>query len=287
MKKLMKTLAMTLALCLLAIPLAACGQTPGGANRLEDIKARGYLEVATEPYFVPMEFIDPSKEGDEKYVGADIELAKLIAERLGVELRVKPLEFAAVQAGVADGKYDMAISALAYTDLRAESMGLSKGYYYSEDNEGHGLVVRTEDLDKIKGIADLEGLTVVCQSGSLQEQLVQKQVEASVSLKESKRVSSTNDGLLSTQEGKSDVCVASVPMARLYIEANKDCGLAVVEGFKFELDPIYDSTVIGVPLGEDELLEFLNELIDEVLESGVYEQWYNEYSEYARNLGIE
>ena len=84
-------------------------QTPAGtqapgANRLEQIQARGYIEVATEPYFAPCEFIDPAKEGDEKYVGADIELAKLIAETLGVECRIVPLEFTAVLSSVTEGK---------------------------------------------------------------------------------------------------------------------------------------------------------------------------------------
>ncbi len=45
-------------------------EAAGSGNRLEEIKARGYLEVATEPYFAPNEFIDPSKEGDDRYVGA-------------------------------------------------------------------------------------------------------------------------------------------------------------------------------------------------------------------------
>ena len=65
-------------------------------GRLADILERGYIEVATEPYFAPNEFIDPSKQGDGKYVGADIELARYIAEKLGVECRIVPLDFESV-----------------------------------------------------------------------------------------------------------------------------------------------------------------------------------------------
>ena len=77
--------ALCLALCL-ALPLAGCSgkEESSAANRLEAIKERGYIEVVTEPYFAPMEFIDPTKEGDEIYVGADIELAHHIADELGV-----------------------------------------------------------------------------------------------------------------------------------------------------------------------------------------------------------
>ena len=119
--------ALCLALCL-ALPLAGCSgkEESSAANRLEAIKERGYLEVVTEPYFAPMEFIDPTKEGDEKYVGADIELAHHIADELGVECHIIPLDFTSVLSGVTTGKYDMAISALAYTPERAEAMELAK-----------------------------------------------------------------------------------------------------------------------------------------------------------------
>ena len=129
----------------------AAGETAGaetsGGNRLEEIRERGYLTVAMEPYFAPNEFIDPSKSGDERYVGADIELAHYIADHLGVECRIVPLDFTAVLSSVSEGKYDMAISALAYTPARAQAMELSDGYYYDEETVWYGLLVREEDLD--------------------------------------------------------------------------------------------------------------------------------------------
>ena len=66
---------------------AASEETTGsnGGSRLNDILARGYIEVAMEPYFAPNEFIDPSRQGEEQYVGADVELARYIADKLGVE----------------------------------------------------------------------------------------------------------------------------------------------------------------------------------------------------------
>ena len=72
-------------------------------DRLEQIKEKGYIEFCTEPYWAPNEFIDPNKTGDEQYVGSDIELAKLIAEKLGVALKINPLDFSAVLAGTATG----------------------------------------------------------------------------------------------------------------------------------------------------------------------------------------
>lgn len=254
-----------------------------GKNRLEQIKERGYLEVATEPYFAPNEFIDPSKQGDEKYVGSDIELAHYIADALGVECRIVPLDFTAVLSSVTEGKYDMAISALAYTPARAEAMELSKGYYYDEETVWYGLLVRDEDTDEIQTADDLADKTVVVQSGSLQEVFLQEQVP---SYKEAKRVSATTDGFLMVQEGKADACITAAATAELYLEANPDCGMTMIQDFRFVVDESTQGTRIGMKKGETELLDEVNRIIDQMTEEGLYKQWYEEYSQYAASLGI-
>ena len=106
--------AAVLAMILAAGAIGCGGQTDSAKSRLDEILERGYITVATEPYFAPNEFIDPSKEGDDRYVGSDIELAKYIAQQLGVECRIVPLDFSTVLSSVTEGKYDIAISALGY-----------------------------------------------------------------------------------------------------------------------------------------------------------------------------
>ena len=124
---------------------AGSGISDAATGRLAEIKKRGVLTVATEPYWVPCEFIDPSLSGDAQYVGSDIELAKYIAKKMNVALEIVPLEFTAVLSSIPEGKYDLAISALAYTPERAEAMELSKGYYFTDDDEGYGILT-TEEL---------------------------------------------------------------------------------------------------------------------------------------------
>jgi polar amino acid transport system substrate-binding protein len=252
-------------------------------NRLNAIKERGYLEVVMEPYFAPYEFIDPSKEGQEQYVGGDVEFAKYIADKFGVELRIVPLEFGAVLSSITEGKYDLAISALAYTPSRAEAMNMSKGYYFSKDNPGYGLLIRKEDAAEIKGPEDIKDKVIVAQSGSLQEMFVNDQVP---SYKEFKRVSATTDGFLMVEENKADVCSVSIAMAQLYVDANPNAGLMVVENFEFEIDESVDGTRIGIPFGEDELTEEINKIVDEVVSTGIFEEWYMKYTEYAKKLGL-
>lgn len=260
-------------------------ETTGSNNRLNEILERGYIEIATEPYFAPNEFIDPTKSGEEAYTGSDVELAKYIGEALGVEVRLKPMDFTSVLGSITTGKYDLAISALAYTPARAETMNLSKGYYFGgEDPQtAYGILVRKEDVDSIKSFNDLADKVVVAQNGSLQEQFVQEQIPA---YKKYNRVSSTNDGFLMVEAGKGDVIVAALRMARLYLESNPDSNLVIVPNLYFKVDPETQGTRIGIPKGEDALTDRINEIIDEVVEKDLYNQWYDEYTEYAKSLGI-
>ena len=275
----MKKLFCVLLAVLMLLSLAACSES-APADRLAEIKERGYIEVCTEPYFAPNEFIDPNKTGDEQYVGIDIEIAKYIADNIGVDLKIVPLEFTAVLAGVADGKYDLAISALAYSPSRAEAMNLSN--VYQAGTTGYGFLVREEDVDKYTTVESLADAKVVTQSGSVQESLYNANVKK---CKEFMLVSSMTDAYLAVSEGKADVCICAIEAANLYGEAN---GGVATTTFRFEVDPNMNGTVVAAPLkGTDTLMEVVNECIAELQASGKIDEWDEFYTEYAKTLGIE
>ena len=304
-----KIFAMVLALAMILSCAACGGSSKSKGDLLDEIKAQGYIELCTEPYFAPYEFVDPSKTGDAQYVGVDIEIAKYIAEKIGVELRIVPLDFTAVLAGIADGKYDIAISAIAYcrpslgmlvinalaaSDYvlipvqadylaaeasRAEAMRLSN--VYKNSSGGYGFLTRTEEVDKYNSVEDLKDAVVITQSGSVQEALYNQNVKA---CKEFKLVANMTDGYLAVAEGKADVCICSTESAQLYAEANG--GLAIPD-FRFEVDPNMNGTVVAMPLeGSESLLEVVNEAIAELNAQGKIDQWNEEYTAYAAQLGI-
>ena len=274
-----KIFAIVLALAMILSCAACGGSSKAKGDLLEEIKAQGYIELCTEPYFAPFEFVDPSKTGDDQYVGVDIEIAKYIAEKIGVELRIVPLDFTAVLAGVADGKYDFAISAIAYSPSRAEAMRLSN--VYKPNSGGYGFLTRAEDVDKYNSVEDLKDAVVITQSGSVQESLYNQNVKA---CKEFKLVANMTDGYLAVAEGKADVCICSTESAQLYAEANG--GLAIPD-FRFEVDPNMNGTVVAMPLkGSESLLEVVNEAIAELNAQGKIDQWNEEYTAYAAELGI-
>lgn len=274
-----KTVSILLA-AVLALACTACGGKQTG-DRLAQIKEKGCIELCTEPYFAPYEFVDPTLTGDEQYQGMDIEIAKYIADKIGVELKITALDFTAVQAGVADGKYDFAISAIAYSPARAEAMRLSDVYYST--NTGYGFIVRSEDVDKYTDLDSLKDAVVITQSGSVQEALYNQYINGAC--KEFKLVANMTDGYLAVSEGKADVCICSTASAGLYAEAN---GGMDIPAFRFDVDPNMNGTCVAMPLEDTEsLAELVNECIAELDAAGKTAEWYEYYKEYAAGLGIE
>lgn len=278
----MKKMIAFLLAAVLVLGCTACGsKQDADADRLTKIKEKGYIELCTEPYFAPFEYVDPTKTGDEQYQGMDLEVAKYIADKLGVDLKITALDFTAVLAGVADGKYDFAISAIAYSPERAEAMRLSDVYYAT--NTGYGFIVRSEDVGKYTDIDSLKDAVVITQSGSVQEALYTQYVNGAC--KEFKLVANMTDGYLAVSEGKADVCICSTASASLYAQANG--GLAIPD-FRFDVDPNMNGVCVAMPAeGTESLAELINQCIAELNESGKPEEWYSQYESAAAELGIE
>ena len=278
----MKKMIAFLLAAILVLGCTACGSKKDeGNDRLAQIKAKGYIELCTEPYFAPFEYVDPTKTGDDQYQGMDMEVAKYIADKLGVELKITALDFTAVLAGVADGKYDFAISAIAYSPERAEAMRLSDVYYAT--NTGYGFIVRSEDVGKYTDIDSLKDAVVITQSGSVQEALYNQYVNGAC--KEFKLVANMTDGYLAVSEGKADVCICSTASASLYAQAN---GGLDIPDFRFDVDPNMNGVCVAMPTeGTESLAELINQCIAELNESGKPEEWYSQYESAAAELGIE
>lgn len=274
-----KSIIFLLATVLLITFLTACNSIES-ADRLDAIRQRGYLEICTEPYFAPNEFIDPTLPTNQQVIGLDIEIAQYIADKIGVPLKIVPLEFGAVLTGVAEGKYDLALSALAYSPERANAMNLSMVYQPSD--EGYGFLVRIEDVDKYTSIDSVKDAVIIAQSGSVQESLYNANIET---CREFKRVSSSTDAYLAVSEGKADIAICAITSANLYAEVNNSL---TTTSFRFDVDPNMNGTVIAAPKnGTDSLIQLVNECITELTATGQIEQWEAEYTAYAKTLGLD
>lgn len=272
MKKAIVLAAMGLAL----VSAAGCS---GGKeeNKLETIKEKGVLVMATSPDFAPYEFQDVSS-GETKYLGAEIELGKYIAEQMGVELQLEAMDFSAVEAAISTGKVDIAISGFAKTPEREENMGLSN-YYRAESSDGkdQGLLVLKEKADQYQTAEDFAGKKVAAQNGALQQNLVTEQLpDAQMEV-----ITSINDGIMMLTTGKVDAVAVADAVGESYTENYPELAMA---DFYFEYES--QGNVVAVTKGQDELLAEVNRIIDDVMEKGLYKQWWDEAVEQANALGL-
>lgn len=123
---------------------------------LEEIKKRGYIVVATEDDFRPFEFV---KDG--KPTGFNNEMVEALRKYAPFEIRQEILPWTGILAGVATGKYDIAITAAVITKERTQSLDFTSPIA----DATHYYVKRKGD-SSIKSIKDLNGKTVGVQSGS-------------------------------------------------------------------------------------------------------------------------
>ncbi len=250
---------------------------------LDRIRRTGVLRVATEPYFAPQEFIDPDLEGQAQYVGADMNLANLIAERMGVRLEIIPMEFSQVLPALAEDICDLTISAIAFTPGRASAYTMSKGYYFADSEASTAIMIRGADSEAITSLEDLADRTIAAQSTSLQEALAVRHVPAYA---EFRRLPSVQDVYDALESGKADAGIVDLETAENYIANNPGAGLALVSGVYFTLDEHDLGDRICAKKGELQLICFVNGVIDEVLADGSYVQWMTEAEKRAAELGL-
>ena len=243
-------------------------------SRLGKILASGKITMGMSPDFAPMEFKNIGADGVE-YAGSDIELGKYIAEKLGVELEIKAMEFSAIQQGLASGNIDMGISGFAYTKERAETLGLSDRYNIQSEDKGHTLLVLKDEAASYKTAEDFAGKKIA----SLQQSLVMEQLPSDIKFQP---ITAITDGVLMLTTGKADALAVSYDNGEMLMKSYPEIAMT-----EFKFDHSDEGNVIAVKKGEDELLEALNGIIAEVNESGLYSQWTEEARALAESLGIE
>ena len=249
----------------------------GEGDKLDKILAAGVITCATSPDFAPNEFIDISS-GETKYVGCDMELAQYIADSLGVKLEIVPMKFDAIKAAVTTGQVDMAIAGLAYTEERAKNMQLSDLFGNTDADEGQGIIVLKENVDKLKTADDFNGKTILAQNGSVQLDLTIAQLPQATCTP----IADVNNGAMEVMTGQADGITLDLAVAKVMINTHKNLAIS---DFKFEYES--KGNVIGCTKGETKLVNAINLVVKDVNDKGLYKQWKDKAVELAKSLGVE
>jgi polar amino acid transport system substrate-binding protein len=161
-------------LLVLSLGLVACGD--GGDDEsmtlLEVVIDRGYLVVSTDPNYEPISFLDPDAERAAgtvcpedmltygEMVGFDVDVAKAVADELGVEVCFATPDWDLVTAGSWGDRWDISIGSMTPTLTRAEVVTFSTPYLYTPAQ-----FAATADSG-ITSLADLDGQTICMASAT-------------------------------------------------------------------------------------------------------------------------
>lgn len=134
------------------LALVSCSrdESKNEGDLLSRIQERGYMIVATEGTWAPWTFHD---ENDE-LVGYDIEVAKGIADYLGVDVQFVEGEWDGLFAGLNSRRYDIVANGVEVTSEREETYDFSVPYGYIRT-----AIIVQEGNDEITSFEDLDGKT--------------------------------------------------------------------------------------------------------------------------------
>lgn len=305
MKKTVKILSLILALAMM-FSLAACGskaeETPAEAPAedapaaenaedpaavdystasLDEIKAAlttvvdGKLTMATSPDFAPYEFYAIDEKGNPTLAGFDVALAGYIAEYLGLELEVIPMDFDGIVNELMAGNVDIGMAGISPKPERATAMDFSDVYY-----EGGQCFVTVKDkADSFKTMEDLNqaGLSIAAQNGSIQMDLA-NQFSADADVVPLVKVTDIIAELVS---GKLDGAYVETLVAESYAKNYPELQVAMEVPYEAE------GNVVGVQKGNAALLAGVNMALKAAIDDGSFAQFVADANELAQGETFE
>jgi len=179
-----------------------------------DIKSKGTLTVATDATYAPNEFV--ASDGS-TIQGMDPDLAKALAQAMGLEATVKNVTFDSIIPGLAANKYDLGMSSFTITKEREKTVD-----FVSYANAGTSFFVKAQGGPDVQSLADLCGETVSVERGTTQE------ADATAQDKKCKAAGDSgvtvnvfpdqNAANLALSSGRADVVMADSPPAAYAVE---------------------------------------------------------------------
>lgn len=229
----------------------------------------GKLTVATSPDFAPYEFYAIGEDGTPTLAGFDMALAQYIADYLGLELEVIPMDFDGVLSELQTKSVDLGMAGLSPDEKRMDIMDFSDIYYLG----GQSLVTTQENADVYNTFEAVNKpeVSVGAQTGSIQVDL------ANTNSPDADIISlpKVTDIIAELLAGKLDAAYIETAVAESYQKNYPE--LAIV------LDVPYDvaGSAIGVSKGNEALLAGVNEAIAAALADGTIDRFVAEANELA------
>ncbi|MBP9944402.1 MAG: amino acid ABC transporter substrate-binding protein [Desulfomicrobium sp.] len=230
-------------------------QTAVADDSWSKVQARGEVVVGFAAHYPPFE---SKNEKTGEFEGFDVDLAKAMAEVLGVKVKFVDAEWQGLLGGLNKGDFDMLVTCMSKSETRGQNVNFSDSYYSLAD-----VMVVARDNQDIKTVSDLQGRIVGVQLGSGSEQAV----DAMTGFKEVKRYNYNPEAFLDLKNGRIDALVVGYAYAVNQIKEDSS--------YKVVGTPLAEAEIVVVmPKGADALTAQINEALAATRKNGAYDKAY-------------
>ncbi len=267
-----KILTLAIAGVLGASMLVGCGSEKEKEEKADDsltkVQEQGYFTLGLDADFAPMGFT----QDDGTIVGFDIDLANAVAEKMGVKVEVKPIDWDSKSMELSTGKIDVIWNGFSITDERRQEVLFSNPYLSTKQS----IIVKAGSDIKTK--ADLAGKKIALQDGSTSEDALKADEKTYESIGDDNisRFKENSQVLMEVDAGRADAAVIDEVFVRYYLQKENMLDKFVV------LDEGFDEEDYGVGgrMGDYALMEAINKALDqckaEGITSDISKKWFGE-----------
>jgi len=218
----------------------------------EKVKEKGELVLGLDESFPPMGFRDDNNN----IVGFDIDLAQEVANKLGVKLKLQPINWDTKEQELNTGNIDCIWNGFTITEDRKENILFTDPYMTNQQ-----IIVVLAD-SPYNTLADLKDKSVALQASSSAVNALNKNTEFKSTLKEVVELKDNNLCLMDLKTGNVDAVVMDEVVARYYIQMKGEKYRVLDEGLSTE------EYGVGFRKTDVQLMTKVNEAIKEVSKDG-------------------
>lgn len=239
---------------------AGAGEDQQEQSLYEKIQEDGEFLIGTEGTYPPFTFHDESGE----LTGFDVEIAKEVASRLGVEPVFQETQWDAMFEGLNSNRFDMIANQVGIREDRQEKYDFSIPYI-----ESSAVLVASKDNEDVSSFEDIDGLTSA-QSLTSNYRDIAESYGAEI-----QGVDGLAQAIQLLEQGRVDVTVNDKLSILDYLQKQKNAGVEIVATQE-------EAAQSGLMFrqGNEELVEEVNKALEEMMEDGTYaeisENWFGE-----------
>lgn len=250
---------LTLGLAAILTGVLATGTVAYAADdELSQIQESGVLKVGVEGTYPPYTYHDE----DGELTGFDVEVAKAIADKLGVEADFTESAWDSLLAGVDSGRLDTVINAVSITDERSEKYDFAGPYFYITQQ-----IVVSKDNDDIVDMDSLNGKKMANTATTAYLDILE---DAGASLVQ---INTADEAVALISSGRADFTTFNSVVFNEYLQQHPDANLKVA----FVIPNVVDEYGVPVKKGETALYDAIQSAIDELKKDGTLSQLSMDY----------